>query len=124
MDKYTIEEIEAAFNNSFEGEPEELQDLRNDLIATLTAPAWKPKVGQVYYWASNDDEAYFQYDAACEDAWDNETVEVRPLTASEIGLEPFKVPTDDGYQNKQGAYGIGWRDALDYVNKTLFGDTE
>jgi len=47
-DKFTIEQIKTAFDKSFEGEPDEWDDLRNDFIAELTTPQRTPQVGEAY----------------------------------------------------------------------------
>ncbi len=124
-DTYTIEAIESAKKRAAKRQEQDPQGW-DAFIAELTKPkepAWTPKVGgaYAYRWQKFHSWNIGQY------KWDSSRkaekgCEYRPLTAAEIGLEPFKYLWSDG--DKNGGRGMlevqAYNDACDDHNETLF----
>ena len=90
------------------------------VIAELQNPLWVPKVGQVYAFVDDcrTDWAFIR----CSDIPEpTKNVKRRPITATEIGLEPFEYLDDESWSIGQTSC---YNQAIKLVNKTLFGDTE
>ena len=84
----------------------------DDLIAELTKPVWTPKAGE-YYLSGRHLVPVRHVDCS---TISNSS---RPITASEIGLEPF----DREYRDHiDDSWKGGYNEAIDHVNNTLFPD--
>lgn len=113
-DSFTIDEIQKAFNACF---THTRGNQLPDLIAELQKPdepAWTPKVGQCVARVDNGNPYRWCHGFKSE---------YRPLTATEIGLEPFE-HRDVGFFVTDG-HAQGYAQACDDHNEQLFpGDTE
>ena len=114
LDPEQIEAIEAALRNAESGNAGSPKEFEEQVIAELTKPEWTPKVGQWVIDVDNDFQQPLEWSSSCE------APELyRPLTATEIGLEPFtntaQIPLSIVQQE---GYDLATRDH----NKSLFGD--
>ena len=110
-----LEAVEAAMKNHCS-----YFDEISHVITELQKPLWVPKVGQIIVNKADPDEFWKIYEINHQtfNNW-------RPMTATEIGLEPFEYTPYPpmGHETQLDNY-HGYCAAIDHVNKTLFGDTE
>jgi len=112
MMKYTIEEIEAAFVKSLNSG---IADISVDeFIAELQKPKWTPKVGQIVYSEERPGNIFYW----CKQDKAKNWPDLKPVTAKEIGLEPFKKLKANEWPQ---VFREGYARAIDHVNRTLFG---
>ncbi len=84
----------------------------DNVIAELTKPKWTPKVGCYYISISTSGrELAVKH---LKEGWEH-PIDCRPITAAEIGLEPFEYKTGADMVSH-----LKWNDAISFVNATLF----
>ena len=126
-DTFTTDRLEAAIKKVAQpsSSTKYLVDV-SDVIAELTKPVWTPKEGTFYAWRSGNQGPWGATRSLPDYLFDRDN-ERRPITASEIGLEPFEYlieahlrPTGnmDYYETR------GYNKGMKHVNNTLFPDKE
>ncbi len=125
-DTFTIKQIRSAMSAIEDSGWCDGDNFEELVIAELTKTAWTPKVGCAYAhrWHKVDSWHFGQHKwkTSSEASQD---CEYRPITAAEIGLEPFVHDERTGKGELTGAYIDGWNEATDEHNEQLFpGDTE